>query len=196
MCSLHKNFIATLLLFSSYAVATATSNKASPTLGNNFTLAALNNTLPNANLTGVPLVLGSAGAIDGESFYVSSTYYSYPYNDYPALGLLNGNLRAFDRRGNWHTNASAPFLGYEALSWATSTFYSGPASTAFSAFTFPASIYPVLGVNGEYDMWYLCPSDERLGQNSVYYNTTSMAFSNEPSSRVSCYSVTLNMVPL
>jgi hypothetical protein len=32
---------------------------------NNFTLAAVNTTLPNANTTGAPLVLGSAGAIDG-----------------------------------------------------------------------------------------------------------------------------------
>jgi len=38
----------------------------------NFTLAALNKTLPNANLTGAPLVLGSAGAVTGESFRVLS----------------------------------------------------------------------------------------------------------------------------
>ncbi|KAJ3785749.1 hypothetical protein GGU10DRAFT_312414 [Lentinula aff. detonsa] len=191
-----KSFIATCLLMSVHTLAT-TVWRTHETLGNNFTLAALNKTLSNANFTGAPLVLGSAGAIDGESFYVSSTYYSYPYDEYPSLGLVNGNLRAFDGGGNWHTNASVPFLGYEALSWATSTLYSDPAPTAFSAATIPASVYPVLAVNGVYDMWYLCPSDRRLGQDSVYYNTTFIGSSKGSlSTRISCYSVTLNMVPV
>ena len=38
----------------------------------NFTLAAWNTTLPNANNTGVPLVLGQAGAISGAEFKVLS----------------------------------------------------------------------------------------------------------------------------
>jgi hypothetical protein len=38
----------------------------------NFTLAAYNKTLPNANDTGVPLVLGQNGAIDGAEFKVLS----------------------------------------------------------------------------------------------------------------------------
>lgn len=38
----------------------------------NFTLAAYNVTLPNANSTGAPLVIGQAGAVDGESFKVLS----------------------------------------------------------------------------------------------------------------------------
>lgn len=37
-----------------------------------FTLAAYNTSLPNANTTGVPLVLGQAGAISGVSFKVLS----------------------------------------------------------------------------------------------------------------------------
>ncbi|KAJ4482948.1 hypothetical protein C8J55DRAFT_511092 [Lentinula edodes] len=189
------NFVATKLLISGCALAVTTLN-ASTTLGHNFTLAALNTTFPNANSSGAPLVLGSAGAIDGESFHLSSTYYSYPFDDYPALSLVNGNLRAFDREGNWHTNASAPFMGYEALSWATSTFYSNPASTAFSAINVPASIYPILAVNGVYNMWYLCPSDMRLGQDSVYYNTTSIGSSKAYPTDIDCYSVTLNMVPV
>jgi len=167
------------------------------TLGSNFTLAALNTTLPNANYTGAPLVLGEAGAIDGESFHVSSTYNSYPYNDFPSLGLVNGNLRAFDKEGNWNTNASAPSLGSsgEMISWGTSSFYSSSASTAFSAvITTPASRFSVLAVNGVYNMWYLCPSDERLGQDSVYFNTTSIPSSKIGSSAISCYSVLLNLV--
>lgn len=38
----------------------------------NFTLAAYNATLPNANSIGVPLVVGQAGAIDGAEFKVLS----------------------------------------------------------------------------------------------------------------------------
>ncbi|KAJ3866797.1 hypothetical protein EV359DRAFT_35833 [Lentinula novae-zelandiae] len=186
-----SNFVATLLI-PGCALAVTTLN-ASATLGHNFTLAALNTTFSNANSTGAPLVLGSAGEL---LYSPWTTYYSYPFDDYPALSLVNGNLRAFDREGNWHTNASAPFMGYEALSWATSTFYSDPASTAFSAINIPASIYPILAVNGVYNLWYLCPSDMRLGQDSVYYNTTSIASSKAYPADINCYSVTLNMVPV
>lgn len=45
---------------------------ATDTPASNFTLAALYTTLPNANTTGVPLVLGQDGAITGASFEVLS----------------------------------------------------------------------------------------------------------------------------
>ncbi|KAJ4480739.1 hypothetical protein C8R41DRAFT_489087 [Lentinula lateritia] len=166
------------------------------TLANNFTLAALNNTLPNANSTGAPLVLGSAGAIDGESFHVSSTYASYPYNDFPSLGLVGGELRAFYPDGTWETNASAPLSG-DTLDWGTSSFYSTPASTAFSAVS--DGTFPILAVNEIADLWYLCPSDApRVPQNSLYFNTTTIPSQSGVSaaSPVVCYSVTLNMVPV
>jgi L-cysteine desulfidase len=38
----------------------------------NFTLAALNLTLPNTNATGVPLVLGQNGVVTGAAFEVTS----------------------------------------------------------------------------------------------------------------------------
>ena len=41
-------------------------------VANNFTLAALYRDLPNANDTGVPIVVGQAGAVDGEEFKVLS----------------------------------------------------------------------------------------------------------------------------
>ncbi|KAJ3992358.1 hypothetical protein F5050DRAFT_944412 [Lentinula boryana] len=168
------------------------------TLANNFTLAALNNTLPNANSTGAPLVLGSAGAIDGESFQVSSTYASYPYNDFPSLGLVGGNLRAFFADGSWNTNASAPLSG-DALAWGTSSFYSDPASTAFSAVSDGTTDFPILAVNAIANLWYLCPSDApRVPQNSLYFNTTTIPSQSGVSgaSPVECYSVTVNMVPV
>ncbi|RDX40628.1 hypothetical protein OH76DRAFT_1412848 [Lentinus brumalis] len=58
----------------------------------NFTLAAWNTTLPNANNTGVPLVLGQAGAISGAEFKVFSTFASFPFNQYPSLSLDKGRL--------------------------------------------------------------------------------------------------------
>ncbi|KAF5384540.1 hypothetical protein D9757_006441 [Collybiopsis confluens] len=163
-------------------------------------LSAWNTTLDNANFTGAPLVLGTAGnlACFGVQNLVLTlqTYYSYPYNDYPALGLVDGNLRAFDKEGNWNTNASAPSSGYELLSWATSSFLHDVASTAFSAVEIPSSEYPVLAVDGVHDMWYLCPyNDDYLGQNSVYFNISSIE-SSSGSFTLSCYSVLLNLVPI
>ncbi|KAH7876630.1 uncharacterized protein C8R40DRAFT_1097973 [Lentinula edodes] len=167
------------------------------TLTQNFTLAALNVTLPNVNLTGAPLVLGTAGAIDGESFDVTSTYASYPYNDFPSLALVDGNLRAFSRQGSWHTNASVPLL-HGSLDWTTSSLYSSAASTAFTAESGTGN-FSVLAFNGTANLWYLCPSDAPgLPQNSVYYNTTTIPSQSGASgaSPVQCYSVTLNIIPV
>ncbi|KIK69167.1 hypothetical protein GYMLUDRAFT_35235 [Collybiopsis luxurians FD-317 M1] len=170
------------------------------TAANNFTLAALNNTLPNANTTGVPLVLASAGAIDGESFQETATYASTGYNSFPSLGLVGGNLRAFDAQGNWHTNASTG--SGDALVWGTSSFYSSPANTNFSAVTLSASSdFAALAYNGSTDLWYLCPSDSpttAVAQNVVYFNTQTIPSKSgvEGASPIQCYSVTLNIVPV
>jgi len=58
----------------------------------NFSLAALNVTLPNVNTTGAPLVLGQAGAIDGATFSVLSTLASFPYNQGVTFSLNEGAL--------------------------------------------------------------------------------------------------------
>ncbi|KAJ4483873.1 hypothetical protein J3R30DRAFT_1844220 [Lentinula aciculospora] len=188
-------------VFTSFVAATPvqiSARSSVTTLANNFTLAALNNTLPNANSTGAPLVLGSGGAIDGESFQVTSTYASYPLDNFPSLGLVGGNLRAFLNDGSWHTNASAPLTG-DPLGWGTSSYYSSPASTAFSAVSVVTTGFPVLAVNGISGLWYLCPSDAPvLAQNILYFNTTTVPSHSGVSgaSPVECYSVTVNMVPL
>ncbi|KAJ4483872.1 hypothetical protein J3R30DRAFT_1843900 [Lentinula aciculospora] len=202
--SVHSVFVSLALVLAATSFVLATPVQISArssitTLANNFTLVALNNTLPNANSTGAPLVLGSAGAIDGESFHVSSTYASYPYNDFPSLGLVGGQLRAFDPDGSWYTNASAPLSSGGSLDWGTSSFYSTPASTAFSALSDGTTDFPILAVNGISNSWYLCPSDApRVPQNSLYFNTTTIPSQSGVSgaSAVECYSVTVNLVPV
>ncbi|KAL1694003.1 hypothetical protein GGG16DRAFT_100784 [Schizophyllum commune] len=180
------------------------------TLPYNFTLAAVNTTLPNANGTGVPLVLGSAGAVPGASFYITSTYASYPYNDYPTLGLVNGQLRAYDRYGNWHTNASGLASGNE-MSWLSTTL-GGPVSNQFAAFhatrhhryaslavhasDAPSSSYTdSLWSRYTDSLWSLCPSTQFRGKNEVVYNVSS-TYQYYPFNVSDCYKVTLQVVPL
>ncbi|KAF8184773.1 hypothetical protein BJ912DRAFT_973972, partial [Pholiota molesta] len=65
--------------------------------------------------------LGQAGAIDGESFYVTSTYASYPYNDYPTMGpVVTMSFRWNTSQTNVVFNVSAddtspppPYLGFD-----------------------------------------------------------------------------------
>jgi hypothetical protein len=54
-------------------------NKVVTTLPYQFTLAAFNLSLPNANGTGVPLVVASAGAVDGAAFQVSAVRIPLPF---------------------------------------------------------------------------------------------------------------------
>lgn len=57
----------------------------------NFTLAAYNTTLPNANATGAPLVLGQAGAVDGAEFEVLSVRGHPCYAEF--IQLMTGTRR-------------------------------------------------------------------------------------------------------
>ncbi|KAL1755007.1 hypothetical protein FB107DRAFT_275254 [Schizophyllum commune] len=172
------------------------------TLPYNFTLAAVNTTLPNANGTGVPLVLGSAGAVPGASFYITSTYASYPYNDYPKLALVNGQLRAYDRYGNWHINATALSSGNE-MSWLSTTL-GGSESNQFTALHATRHHrYASLAVHatdspswhGTDALWSLCPSTQFRGKNEVVYNVSS-TYQYYPFNVTDCYKVTLQIVPL
>ncbi|KAJ3726865.1 hypothetical protein C8R42DRAFT_394792 [Lentinula raphanica] len=176
---------------------TLRSNTSENSFAQNFTLAALNTTLPNANTTGAPLVLGTAGGIDGGSMEVTSTYASYPYNDFPSLGLANGTLSAFSKQQSLRTTAYVPLL-HGSLDWFTSSIYSTDPSTAFTAVSGSGN-FSTLAFNGTADLWYLCPSDmPGLPQNSVYFNTSTIPSKSGVSgaSPVQCYSVTLNMVPV
>ncbi|KAH9831571.1 uncharacterized protein C8Q71DRAFT_726759 [Rhodofomes roseus] len=60
----------------------------------NFTLTALNTTLPNTNATGAPLVLGwgPAGSSPASSDWVISTYAEWHSNEWPYFSLQSGAL--------------------------------------------------------------------------------------------------------
>ncbi|KIL60332.1 hypothetical protein M378DRAFT_187793 [Amanita muscaria Koide BX008] len=138
-------------------------------LAYNFTLSAWNTTLPNVNETGVPLVLGQNGASTGMSFQITSTYASYPYNDFPSMSINNGSLRAYLPSGFWMTNATAPRSG-SPLGWVSSTLYSRPAETVFSVVHAPAGRLPMLAASGREDLWSLCPFQGFRGQTSIVYD--------------------------
>lgn len=77
---------------------------------NDFRMTALNTTLPNANTTGVPLVIGSVSATTGaESYSLSVNVASYPYNQRPNLELFEGRLFA------WGSDHTTPSPGYLSL---------------------------------------------------------------------------------
>jgi len=162
-----------------------------------FTLAAVNLTLPNANSTGAPLVLGQAGAIDGESFEVSSTYYSYPYDDFPALELVNNSLRAYQRSGRTITNATVASSG-ETLNWETSSYYSSPAATSYSAVWKNGSDeFAVLAAYEITHLWSLCPFFGPPSQTNVVFNVSADIPPSEylGFDPADCYPVKLNIVP-
>lgn len=162
------------------------------TLANNFTLAAWNTTLPNSNSTGAPLVLGEDGETSGITFHVTSTYASFPYNDYPYLGLVNGSLRAYAADGWWRTNATAVQSG-GTLGWVTSTVYSTTAPRVYSAVksTLATEPYSLLAADGFYNLWSLCPFPSS-GQTNVVFNVSETSQSYDAKE---CYPVRINIVP-
>ena len=193
------------------------------TLCYNFTLAALNTTLPNANSTGAPLVLGEdgtiltvginpsysrmilTGATSGLTLHVTSvrsvessfhlvadvrakTYESYPYNDFPYLGLVNGTLRAYTASGWWATNATEVQSG-GTLDWVTTTEYPTNAPQIYSST--PADQYYQLAADGFSNLWSLCPFPSTRQTNVVFNvsNTSSNYDAKE------CYSIQINIIP-
>ncbi|PPQ95789.1 hypothetical protein CVT26_015889 [Gymnopilus dilepis] len=153
------------------AVNQCTTQGAITNLPFKFTLAALNTTLPNANNTGAPLVLGQNGADDGIEFYVTSTYASYPYDDYPSIGLVDGSLRAYRADGSWNTNATNVTSGNE-LGWVTTTLYTSSGPQVYSAVRLPAYEHPILAAHGFHDLWSLCPFPAPLPQTNIIFNVT------------------------
>jgi len=166
-------------------------------LPNAFTLAAINTTLPNANQTGAPLVLGQNGAIDGAELHVTSTYASYPYDDYTPLVLINGSMRVYDSSQHWLTNATEVLSG-QTLDWITSSLYTSPASQVYAAVVTPANQFPLLSAHGFSTLWSLCPVPGFRGQTNVVFNVSANIASPPPYlgyNPSDCYGVTINMIP-
>ncbi|KAI0739463.1 hypothetical protein C8Q80DRAFT_1111192 [Daedaleopsis nitida] len=157
-----------------------------------FTLAAYNTSLPNANTTGVPLVLGQAGAISGVSFKALSTITTFPFDDYPTIALVNGRLIP----SGPHTVPTGGQLvsdGQEVTFAASNTIdptqgaqiYCGVASTDPAGHS---TGHPFLAVNGDTDSFSLCQVGS---QNNIVFKPTpgSLAYNFD-----SCYEVKVQMI--
>ncbi|EAU86682.2 hypothetical protein CC1G_07340 [Coprinopsis cinerea okayama7 len=171
------------------------------TLPYNFTLAAANASLANAaDLTGAPLVLGAGGATGGVMIYVTSTYSSFPYNQYPTLGLVNRALRAFDDWGNWCVNATTIRSG-ERLVWSRSVMYPNPEdnSRVYSVIQTPSNPYPVLAAHNVSTLWSLCPFPGPRAQTQLVFNVSAVRHPPDsdylPFDPDLCYHVMLHIIP-
>ena len=166
-------------LASSYSSPPLFESLVNDTLAYNFTLSAVNKTQSDAsdNSTGIPLVLGQAGAVPGASFHVTSTFASYPYNDYPVLGLSSSSLRAYTGSGSWLTNATSilPISSSNApLRWLSTSRGSDAYGTNYTAILHAGSKYARLAALGRADLWSLCPfgTESPRRQVNLVFNVT------------------------
>ncbi|KAL1714467.1 hypothetical protein EV715DRAFT_209536 [Schizophyllum commune] len=197
---MQSSILTFFLALAQWPFITSTAFSEQKTLPYNFSLAALNMTLPNANDTGVPLVLGYEATIIGAVLYFESTYASSPDGAIIPLGLVNGGLRAYSSDGSWCTNASAITSG-NAMGWFGSSWRSSPEVDQFTALHAirPARYhkYATLAAHGQDSLWSLCPTGNNDGKNEVFYNISSTT---APGSQIvvpeDCYKVILRIVPL
>ncbi|KZT63555.1 hypothetical protein DAEQUDRAFT_680177 [Daedalea quercina L-15889] len=161
----------------------------------NFTLAALNTTLANANSTGAPLVPGQNGATDGAEYEVLSTWATYPYLDFPTMSLVDGVLTPNSANGVPSYDMQA-IEGQPLQFFTTSESSSGPSAQIYCAIVDTDPDFqglPLLAVNGEADNFALCMSgDESYAQNNVVWRPT--ADNNGMYLYETCYNVTLQLV--
>jgi len=180
----------------SQPVLTCTDGNNITSLPFNFTLAAVNITLPNSNQTGVPLVLGEAGAVDGASFQIVSTYDSYPYDDFPSLYLTNTTMGAWNSEGTTYTNATGTGQG-GSINFYTSGLGGAPRQPAYSVLDCPGNPFAVFASYGMTELWSLCPGDQAPFQTQLIYNVTAAIGSPyilfDPAD---CYPVAVNVVPV
>ncbi|TFK49273.1 hypothetical protein OE88DRAFT_1662716 [Heliocybe sulcata] len=153
-----------------------------------FTLAALNTSLPNANSTGAPLVLGQAGAIDGATFEVLSTWATFPYNDWPTLSLVNGGLYGNSSYGNQAVSSGA--TNGTTVGFITTTPTPTPSQVFCIVPNKNSSGLPLLALNGHTDEFSLC-SNGKGYQNNVAYNASGKSYYYD---YTTCYPVVLQVV--
>ncbi|KAL1694001.1 hypothetical protein GGG16DRAFT_110613 [Schizophyllum commune] len=157
----------------------------------NFTLAALNTTLPNVNDTGVPLVLGYDYYVHGSGGFSTSTWSSVHVDVFPSLGLVNGALRAYSSGGSWDTNASTITSG-EKMTWVSGSWWGAVEKDVYTAVhATHHHKYATLVPNGQDPLWSLCPTGDYWNKNVVYYNISSPDKESK-----NCYGVVLQVVPL
>ncbi|TFK46197.1 hypothetical protein OE88DRAFT_1042751 [Heliocybe sulcata] len=144
-----------------------------------FTLAAINTTLPNANITGAPLTLAES-AHGAQDFYLV-TVATYPVTTSPntSLAITNGSITAQSTALTSATPGS--FLQFTA---------NAPVDPVpgFCGILVPGNGYPLLAINGRTDLFSIC-SDGQF--DAVVYNATEGSAAYDVGT---CYGVTLNMV--
>ncbi|KAI4525893.1 hypothetical protein K525DRAFT_190427 [Schizophyllum commune Loenen D] len=173
------------------ATPLSTSSDSLKTLQYNFTLAALNTTLPNVNDTGVPLVLGYDYYVHGSSGFSTSTLASAHDDFFPSLALVNGALRAYGGDGSWDTNASTITSG-RSMTWVSGSWWGAVEHDVYTAIhAIHHHKYATLVPNGQDPLWSLCPTGDYWKKNVVYYNISSPDKESKD-----CYGVSLQVVPL
>ncbi|KAI9058927.1 hypothetical protein FKP32DRAFT_1596802 [Trametes sanguinea] len=136
----------------------------------NFTLGAINTTLPNANTTGAPIVVVIGGAYILIDTYQLGTWaqYSYPLF-YPNLALQNGTIIISGDSANAKPAQAGNVFAGNPPQWAVRVNGTlNPADGAQVYCAVPSSTTnALLAVNGDTDSFSLCQS--AFGENVVYY---------------------------
>ncbi|KAI0329508.1 hypothetical protein GY45DRAFT_1324954 [Cubamyces sp. BRFM 1775] len=131
-----------------------------------FTLAAYNTTGPNANSTGAPLVLGTAGVVQQTQiwhFITEESWGSYPIT-YPTVSLQNGTL-ILHSDGATPTQATTVDAGNSLEFVARTSADPSAGAQIYCAVQGDAGL-PLLAVNNDADSFSLC---QTTFENVVYY---------------------------
>ncbi|KAI9058911.1 hypothetical protein FKP32DRAFT_1596783 [Trametes sanguinea] len=178
-----------------HPMARASSNPACDGLGagafdtaSSFTIGAINTTLPNANITGAPIVVNSAGATKDASFWHLGTWAQYPSPlQYTSISLVNGTL-IIDGDGATPAQATTVDAG-NSLEWfSRSTAVPSEGAQIYCAVSPPGNQgSPILAVNGDTDSFSLCQTSF---ENVVYYK----AAPDRGYDFDSCYPVKLQLI--
>ncbi|KAI1788575.1 hypothetical protein LXA43DRAFT_894395 [Ganoderma leucocontextum] len=157
----------------------------------NFTVAAFNATGTNTDTTGAPLVLGQAGAVDGASFKVFSTFATFPFNQYPSIALVDGRLIP-SGPGTTPTAVNGVTAGSEVIFVASNSVDPSQSAQIWCAVadTDPAGHgtgHPFLAVNSDTDSFSLCMQGS---QNNVVYQAAAGGSYDFDS----CYPVKLQLI--
>ncbi|KAH9840793.1 uncharacterized protein C8Q71DRAFT_741256 [Rhodofomes roseus] len=163
----------------------------------NFTLAAYNTSLPNANSTGAPLVLGwgRPGTSPEASEWAVSTYAAWGSNDWPYFTLTGGALYPIPGPNESGLDAYDFALpsGYE-VAFLVMIHESTPVvPSVYCAAADGDSEYAKLAVNNDVDSFSLCKATTAQFTNVVLVyqadaNDTFYDYS-------TCYPVQVNIVP-
>ncbi|KZT21851.1 hypothetical protein NEOLEDRAFT_1138857 [Neolentinus lepideus HHB14362 ss-1] len=162
----------------------------------NFTLAALNTSLPNANTTGAPIVLNSAANGAGAGVYGLATYNTQPgtIDTYPNFTLVHGVLTANEPSAPQCAPVSSGASSGEPVGFSGNC--SAPASPhqvfCSVANTDPAhGSLPILALNNHDTLFSICHQNSSTPVDILVYNATSKSDSYNFDS---CYSVTVHLV--